>query len=254
MSTIKDLNTSFKTMRTISLACIIGFVVLAISAGFGFYKVTQDAGRRVYVVSNSGSSAALAVQDDTHTPFEARNMVKGFMKTMFGHDQYTFKQNLDAALPLIEGAGGRRIFENFNRGQVLQNYQRYSARSVLEVDSIYLDMKTRPYSGRVYTKQRIFIGDQQRQSLPMAAKFNLVETDRSDENPYGLLITNFDYIAYNPPVSREEKEFLQQQELERQRKLRDAAAGAGVPSAPGYANPSPVDGSPATPGAVPPGQ
>ncbi len=254
MNTIKDLNTSFKTMRTISLACIIGFVVLAISAGYGFYKVTQDAGRRVYVVTNSGSAAALAVQEDTHTPFEARNMIKGFMKTMFGHDQYTFKQNLDAALPLIEGAGGRRIFENFNRGQVLQNYQRYSARSVLEVDSIYLDMKNRPYSGRVYTKQRIFIGDQQRQSLPMAAKFNLVETDRSDENPYGLLITNFDYIAYNPPISREEKEFLQQQEVERQRKLRDAAAGAGAPSGPAYSNPVPADGSPATPRTVPPGQ
>lgn len=254
MSNVKDLNTSFRTMRTISLACIIGFVVLAVASGYGFYKVTQDAGRRVYVVTNSGSAAALSVQEDTHTSFEARNMVKGFMKTMFGHDQYTFKQNLDAALPLIEGPGGRRIFENFNRGQVLQNYQRYSARSVLDVDSIYLDMKTRPYSSRVYTKQRIFIGDQQRQSLPMAAKFNLIETDRSDENPYGLLITNFDYIAYNPPVSREEKEFLQQQEAERQRRLRDAAAGAGVTPAPGYSNPAPAKNAPATPKEVPPGQ
>jgi hypothetical protein len=99
----------------------------------------------------------------------------------------------------------------------------------------------------VYTKQRIFIGDQQRQSLPMAARFNLIETDRSDENPYGLLITNFDYIAYNPPVSREEKEFLQQQEAERQRRLRDAAAGAGVTSPPEYSNPAPSPEAPATP-------
>jgi hypothetical protein len=253
MSTIKDLNTSFKTMRAISLACIVGFVVLSLGAGYGFYKVTQDAGRRVYVVTNAGSAAALAVQADVHTPFEARNMVKGFMKTMFGHDQYTFKQNLDAALPLIEGAGGRRIFENFNRGQVLQNYQRYSARSVLDVDSIYLDMKTRPFSGRVYTKQRIFIGDQQRQSLPMAARFNLVETERSDENPYGLLITDFDYIPYNPPVSREEKEFLQQQEAQRQRKLQEAAAGAGI-TPPGYASPNPGETTTEMPAAIPSGQ
>ncbi|WP_207435965.1 conjugal transfer protein TraK [Sabulibacter ruber] len=228
MSTVKDLNTSFNTMRTIALACITGFVVVAVSAGYGFYRVTQEAGRRVYVVTDSGSAVALAVRGDTHTPFEARNMVKGFMKTMFGHDQYTFKQNLDAALPLIEGAGGRRIFENFSRGQVLQNYQRYSARSVLDVDSIHLDMRTRPYSGRVYTRQRIFIGDQQRQSLPLAARFRLVETERSEENPYGLLITDFDYIPYHPPVSREEKEFLQQQEADRQRRLREAAAGAGL--------------------------
>lgn len=254
MNQVRDLNTSFKTMRTIALACIIGFVVLAVSAGYGFYKVTQNAGRRVYVVTNSGSAAALAVQENTHTPFEARNLIRGFMKTMFGHDQYTYKQNLDAALPLIEGAGGRRIFENFNRGQVLQNYQRYSARSVLDVDSIYLDMKVRPYSGRVYTKQRIFIGDQQRQSLPMAARFNLIETDRSDENPYGLLITNFDYIAYNPPVSREEKEFLQQQEADRQRRLRDAASGAGLAPPSGYSNPTPAEEAPRNAAPVSPGR
>lgn len=228
MSNVKDLNSSFKTMRNMALAAIFGLVIVVIGAGFMVYQTNAAAGRRIYVQTNAGTVSALAVQQDTHTPFEARNLVKSFMKTMFGHDQYTFKENLDAALPLIEGRGGRRIFEGFTRGQVLQNYERYAARSVLEVDSVQIDMSKRPYTGRVYTKQRIFIGDQQREALPLAAKFNLVETHRSDANPYGLLITDFDYIAYNPPVSREEKQLLQRQEQERQHRLRDAQAGAGL--------------------------
>ena len=154
---------------------------------------------------------------------------------MFGHDQYTYKANLDAALPLIEGRGGRRIYEGFTRGQVLQNYERYAARNVVTVDSVLVDMSKRPWSGAVYIKQRIFIGGQQKEPLPLAAKFNLVETNRSDANPYGLLITNFDYIPYNPQLTREEQELLQSQEADRQRRLQEAERGlapAGPPTAP----------------------
>jgi hypothetical protein len=44
-------------------------------------------------------------------------------------------------MPLMEGRGGRRIFEGFTQGQVLQNYQRYPARNVVDVDSSQLHMK-----------------------------------------------------------------------------------------------------------------
>lgn len=245
MSTVKDLNASFTTMRNVALACVLGLIVVVVGSGFMVYRTNENAGRRVYVVSANGSAAALALKEDVHTSFEARNLVKSFMQTMFGHDQYTFKQHLDAALPLIEGRGGRRIFEGFTQGQVLQNYQRYSARNVVDVDSIQLNMERRPYSGVVYTKQRIFIGDQQREALPLAAKFNLIETDRSNANPYGLLLTNFDYVAYNPPTSREEKDALEQQEQDRQRRLKEAAAAPAEPGLNPATGPAPLVPAPA---------
>jgi hypothetical protein len=98
-------------------------------------------------------------------------------------------------------------------------------------------MKRKPWSGRAYIKQRISIGGQLKEPLPLAAKFNLEETDyRSDANPYGLLITNFDYISYNPPLSREEKELLIQQEADRQRRLEEAQAQGAAPGT----NPAPA--------------
>ena len=242
MDSAKDLSTSFSTMRNLALGSVLALLLVALASGFLVYRAYENSGRRVYVVSQTGSVAALSAGTDAHTPYEARNLVRQFMQTMFGHDQYTFKANLDAALPLIEGRGGRRIYEGFTRGQVLQNYERYAARNVVTVDSVLVDMSKRPWSGSVYIKQRIFIGGQQKEPLPLAAKFNLEETNRSDANPYGLLITNFDYIPYNPQLTREEQELLQAQEADRQRRLQEAQRGL----APDGESAAPAASAPAT--------
>ncbi|MCR5890572.1 conjugal transfer protein TraK [Hymenobacter sp. J193] len=253
MDSAKNLSTSFSTMRNLAMGSVLALLLVALAAGFLVYRAYENSGRRVYVVGQTGSVAALsAPTTETHTAYEARNLVRNFMLTMFGHDQYTYKTNLDAALPLIEGRGGRRIYDGFTRGQVLQNYERYAARNVVTVDSVSVDMNHRPWSGRVYIKQRIFIGGEQKEPLPLAAKFNLAETNRSDANPYGLLITNFDYIPYNPQVSREELQALKEQEADRQRALQEAqrSAGGGAPDA-GIVPVSPVapgQASPASPG------
>jgi hypothetical protein len=216
-------------MRNLAMGSVLALLLVSLAAGFLVYRAYENSGRRVYVVGQTGSVAALsAPTTETHTPYEARNLVRNFMQTMFGHDQYTYKTNLDAALPLIEGRGGRRIYDGFTRGQVLQNYERYAARNVVTVDSVSIDMNHRPWSGRVYIKQRIFIGGEQKEPLPLAAKFNLTETNRSDANPYGMLITNFDYIPYNPQVSREELQALKEQEADRQRALLEAQRSAGA--------------------------
>lgn len=245
MDSAKDLSVSFSTMRNITLGSIAALLIGSLYNGFLIHRAYEKSDQRVYMVAPSGSVAALAAATtDTHTTFEARNLVRQFMSTMYGHDQYTFKQNLDAALPLIEGRGGRRIYEGFVQGQVLQNYERYAARNVVTVDSVLVDMTHRPWSGSVYIKQRIFIGGEQKEPLPLAARFNLVETNRSDPNPYGLLITDFDYIAYNPTISRDEQRLLRDQESERQRVMAEAQRGARLPAtiAPGAAPAAPAPG------------
>jgi len=233
-------------MRNVALLSLGALVLVALAAGFMVFRAYENSGQRVYVVSPSGSIAALAAGDNTHTIYEARNLVSNFMKTMFGHDQYTYKRNLDAAIPWIDSRGGNRIYEGFRKGQVLENYVRYQARNEVEVDSVNIDMEHRPWSGTVYIKQRIFIGGEQQKPFPLAAKFNLIETNRSNANPYGMLITDFDYIPYNPAISRQELERLQREEDARKAALREAqaAGGGGLDVAPDEAADAPAPTSP----------
>jgi len=225
---VKDLNKAFSTMQLVALASAVLSTIVVVAAGFLVWYAFNVSGQRVYVVGNQGSFAALGTSAEEHTAFEARNLVRTFMTTMFSHDQYSFKQHLDLALPLIDDAGGRRIYEGFKKSDVFANYVRYGARATLSVDSVALHLERRPYTGTVYTRQRIFIGDQQSKSLPLAARFTLIETNRSEANPFGLLLSNFDYIPYNPPVSEEERKLLAQQAAERTAQQAEAARQNGI--------------------------
>jgi hypothetical protein len=80
---------------------------------------------------------------------------------------------------------------------VYENYVRLGTYTSLEIDSVVIDMSTRPISGKAFARQTIFLGEDSK-TYPIGAKFELIETYRSDKNPYGLLIQKFDFIPYRP--------------------------------------------------------
>lgn len=232
MSQIKNLDQAFTTMQRLTVLMAAVTLAAIVLAGLMTAHAYEVSGKRVYVVGAAGSYSALNAAPEAHTRFEVRNLVRQFMTTMFAHDQYTFKSHLDQALPLIDDNDGRRIYAGFKSGQVFENYVRYGARQVVDVDSIVLQTKVRPFEATVYCKQRIFMGDQQSAPTGLAAHFNLTEVDRSEQNPYGLLLTNFNYVPYSPAIGKEEQEFLRKQASERAVKIAalKAAAGATTPA------------------------
>ncbi|QKG59058.1 conjugal transfer protein TraK (plasmid) [Hymenobacter sp. BRD128] len=228
-------------MQFLTVLSAVTMLVIATLAGFMTAHAYEVSGRRVYVVGPGGTFSALLAAPEAHTEFEVRNLVRQFMQTMYAHDQYTFKQHLDAALPLIDDTDGRRIYAGFKKGQVFENYVHYGARQVLDVDSIVLQLKKRPFMATAYCRQRIFMGDQQSAPTGLAAHFNLIEVDRSEKNPYGLQLTNFDYLPYAPPVSKEEQDFLKSQAAERATKIAALKAAAGATAAPPAPKPAPAE-------------
>jgi hypothetical protein len=236
----RNLDTSYSTMQKLVVGAALLVIIIAVGAGMMVAHAYEVSSRKVYVVGPGGTYSALNAAPEAHTKFEVRNLVRQFMTTMFAHDQYTFKAHLDAALPLIDDTDGRRIYASFKKGQVFENYVHYGARQVLDVDSIAVQMKERPYKATAYCRQRIFMGDQQSAPTGLAATFNLIEVDRSEQNPYGLQLTNFDYLPYSPPVSKDERDFLKQQAATRAAKVAELKAAAGATATPAP-QPAPAD-------------
>jgi len=241
MSTVNNLDKSFATNQRVVVFASVMALIISVINGLMTAHAYEVSGKRVYVVGAAGTFSALAAAPEAHTPFEMRNLVRQFMKTMFAHDQYTFKANLDAALPLIDDTDGRRIYGGFKKGQVWENYVHYGARQVLDVDSIVLQTKQRPYSATAYCRQRIFMGDQQSAPTGLAAHFNLTEVSRSEQNPYGLQLTNFDYVPYTPPVTKEEQAFLKNQASDRAAKIAALKAAAGATTTPPASKSAPAE-------------
>lgn len=230
MDSLKDLQKSYSSMRLVALGCIAFALVSVLVAGGLVTYAFGAVGQRVYVVGQGGSTQmALADSPENHTVYEMRNLVRTFALNMFAHDQYTYKTNLNTALPLVDDLGARRLYTDFKKQDLLGNYIKFGARTTITVDSIVLNTEALPVRGKLYMRQRGFIGDRQSQSLPLGCSFELTNTQRSTHNPFGMMLTRFDYFPYAPGVSDKEREILKAQaardEAELQR-AKDAAAAA----------------------------
>jgi len=212
MDKLKDLTQTYSTMRLITLSSLLVAAISVLAAvGMGIHAY-GSVGKRVYVVGQAGTSQmAMADSPENHTTYEMRNLVRYFALNMYGHDQYTYKSNLNAALPLIDDAGGRRIYNDFKRQDVLGTYTKFGARTTVTVDSIVLNTQELPVRGKLYMRQTGFLGDRQSKSQPMGVAFELANTYRSEKNPFGMQMTRFDYFPYNPGMTAAEKRALDRQ-------------------------------------------
>ena len=114
MSSIKNLGESFSAMRTVTLAAVATTLVTIVLAGGLVAYLTGVVGQRVYVVDASGTQPANAFNPDDHSQFEYRNLVRTWAGYMFAHDQYTYKDNLNEALPLIDENAFRAMYHADN--------------------------------------------------------------------------------------------------------------------------------------------
>ena len=60
MDSAKDLSTSFSAMRNIAMGSILALLLVALQPAYMVYRINEKAGQRVYVVSSTGSVAALS--------------------------------------------------------------------------------------------------------------------------------------------------------------------------------------------------
>jgi hypothetical protein len=203
MSTsVKDYHYTFGALKKVTIITLIGAFILNGILVYYILSSKETQAKRVYVVTDSGTFPAILQETRKVSVYEARNHVRTFFSTLFAHDATNYKERVEAGLALIDKQSGQRIVNDFNKGEVYENYVRLGTYTTLEMDSVVIDVSTRPISGRAYARQTIFLGEESK-AYPIGAKFELIETYRSDNNPYGLLIQKFDFIPYRMPQAGE---------------------------------------------------
>lgn len=162
------------------------------------WQMSKDADQKVYVRSGKSIfSANLENTSDSRNIYQARGLIETFAKLVFENNAETYRENLNAALGLITSKDGQVIIRGFNEEKVLENYVKYNSFSRLQFDSISVNMSIIPYQCTISMQQNI-VYDGKEVANPIGAKFELMPALYSDENPFGMLITNFNYITYQP--------------------------------------------------------
>nr|WKN38703.1 conjugal transfer protein TraK [Tunicatimonas sp. TK19036] len=202
MSTLKDFNKTFNAMRLLALICILGFMTTTVVFFILYHRVQEYYQHRTYVITNWGTFPASYYDGRKVSRIEVQNHIETFVKHMFAHSAETYYEHINYALNLIDEASGKRIYHDFEEGEVHKNYVRYGSHTEIQLDSVIIDMNQLPIEAKFYALQEVHIGTNVR-TLPIAASFQIVQDYRHEKNPYGLLLTGFDFIAY--PRKSEEK-------------------------------------------------
>jgi len=192
---IRTINSSVKAIKLIALVGVslptLAMIILLI-----FYiRLQKERDQKVYVVTEGNTYEAFKSDDQNRADSEIKNHVRFFYKTMFEHDQYSYEENVNYALKLINRKDGSKILKDLEDGNILNIYKKYDSRTQILIDSIRIDKSVDPWIISCYAAQRAIYEDEIKE-IPIASRCNMTRINRSNENPFGLVIYNFEFIRY----------------------------------------------------------
>ncbi len=149
------------------------------------------------VLTENSVHRATKVEAKAYTKWEVKNHVKQFVQLMYGNSFETFKDNTNLALHLIDEYHGEQIYNGMKKGGLYELYEKYRMYTEIIVDSCNATLDGIPTEVYFYGKQVAHYSDQ-RQVQPMGIKFKVIKGTRSDENPHGLIISDYVSFEYFP--------------------------------------------------------
>ncbi len=186
---IKNLENKIKLVIIVCGLVVIGCVVISLSSMFIARGMVNDAQKKIYVLDGNVPILVQRTTMDETLDVEARNHVELFhyyFFTLAPDDKY-IKYTLDKAMYLIDETGMAQYNALKEKG-FYNNIMGTSAVFSIFCDSINLDLEKMQFT--YYGRQRI----ERRTNILMrqlVTAGELKRVPRSENNPHGLLITNW---------------------------------------------------------------
>jgi conjugative transposon TraK protein len=200
-----NIETSFRRMKFVTTLCMTAAVVIAVGSVMISGKLMQEGNDKIYVVDKGSAVMAARTDEDLYRDLEAKDHVSRFHELMFNisPSSESIKRNLDKALVMSDKSAYDYYMDLSERGF----YQRMISANISQeivVDSIKVNMTGYPYDAKTYG--RLFL---LRESNITAYSFEsscrLVDVERSQNNPHGLMIEKFTVTKNENIVTRKRK-------------------------------------------------
>ena len=192
---LRNIETSFRQIR---LFTIIFIGVCAVLTGYSVWQSYSFAERqreKIYVL-DGGKSLMLALSQDMsqNRPVEAREHVRRFHELFFtlSPDKSAIENNVKRALYLAD----RSAFNYYKDLSEKGYYNRIisgNISQILEIDSVATTLDEYPYSAVTYARELI-LRESNITERSLVTRCSLINSVRSDNNPQGFLIENFEVL------------------------------------------------------------
>ena len=192
---LKNIETSFKQIRLFSIVFVCLCAGIVIYSLFSAYRFAEQQRQKIYVL-DGGKSLMLALSQDLsqNRPVEAREHVKRFHELFFtlSPDKNAIESNIRRALFLVDKSAFAYYKDLIEKGY----YNRIISGNInqnLQVDSVSCNFDSYPYKVQTYARQLIIRESNITERL-LVTRCNLINAVRSDNNPHGFIMENFEVL------------------------------------------------------------
>ena len=185
------IDSSFKKMKFVTALALAAATIIAVGSTAISGWFMEKANGTIYVVDKGSAVMASRSSEDSHRELEAMDHVSRFHELMFNlsPSAESIQRNLDRALVMSDKSAYDYWMDLSERGF----YQRIVSANISQefvADSIKVDMLSYPHNVTTYGKLYLL-----RESNITAYQFEstcrLVDVERSQTNPHGLMIERF---------------------------------------------------------------
>jgi len=192
---LKNIESSFRQIRFFSMVFVILCAIIVCYALWNSYSFAEAQRQKIYVL-DGGKSLLLALSQDLsqNRPVEARDHVKRFHELFFtlSPDKDAIESNIQRALFLVDKSAFAYYKDLTEKGY----YNRIISGNInqtISVDSVVCNFDHYPYQIAAYSRQMI-IRESNVTERSLVTRCNLINSVRSDNNPHGFIMENFEVI------------------------------------------------------------
>lgn len=192
---LKNIESSFRQIRLFGIIFLSVCTLIVGYSVWSSYRFAERQREKIYVLDD-GKSLILALSQDLeqNRPVEAREHVKRFHELFFtlAPDKAAIEENIRRALLMAD----KSAYYHYNDFAEKGYYNRIIAGNINQrvvIDSISCDFNHHPYSVKTYAKQIITRESNVTERSLITTCF-LQNSVRSDNNPHGFFIKNFEIV------------------------------------------------------------
>lgn len=186
-----DIESSFLKMRNISIVCLLTSCAFAVAACWFAFDFASKSTGRVFILDQGTALMATAADGGAQRDLEAEDHVARFHDFLFNlsPNKDAIKRNVDRALAMADESAYDYWRDLSERGF----YQRLISANISQqmiVDSVKVDMSSYPYEAQTFGRVYI-IRESNITQYAFESQCRLVDTERSQSNPHGMMIEKF---------------------------------------------------------------
>lgn len=191
---LKNIDTAFRHIKRFAYLAVVAATLVAAFAIYMGFDMAKTAAQKVYILADGKVMEAVAGDRRDNLVVEARDHIKTFHHWFFtlDPDDKVIRANMERALNLADESA-RKGYANLKEQGYFNNLISANISQSILIDSIHLNMDSQPFRFRCYATQEL-LRSSSSVKRKLVTQGELRSVSRSDNNPHGFLIQNWETL------------------------------------------------------------